>query len=284
MNIFKHISRNNIENLVIEAIKEDKAFSDITTQMCVPEDREGSAFIIAKENGIIAGIQLAEVVMQVFGTYVVKYEVEDGHSVSAGDTMLHIKGKMRGILSAERIILNFMQRMSGIATASYMYIKLVEGKNIKILDTRKTTPSMRLLEKYSVKCGGGTNHRMDLFDEIMIKDNHLDIIKNNLEVIKRMKNKYPEKPITVEVADPKNIEHILNYPVDRIMLDNMTPAEIKKSVKIINRRCEIEVSGNISAENILQYLIDGVNFISIGKLTHSYKSLDLSMKIEDNEN
>lgn len=280
MNIFRYINRNELENLAMEAIKEDKAFSDITTQMCIPEDYEGRAHIIAKETGIISGAQIAEVVLQVFGTYVVKYDIEDGQSVNKGDVLLHIKGKMRGILSAERIILNFMQRMSGIATYANGFVRMVESKNIKILDTRKTTPGMRLVEKYAVLCGGATNHRMNLFDEIMIKDNHLDIMGDNLEVVKRMRNKYPDKIITVEADDLSKIERLLDYPIDRIMLDNMSPAQIKRAVKIINKRCSIEVSGNISRDNIDKYMLDGVDYISVGRLTHSYRSLDLSMKIE----
>lgn len=280
MNIFKHISRNMLENLAMEAIKEDKAFSDITTQMCVPEDYEGKAYILAKENGIISGIQMAEVVLQVFGTYVVIYDFEDGNNVKTGDILLHIKGKMRGILSAERIILNFMQRMSGIATYANEFAKKAESKNIKILDTRKTTPCMRQVEKYAVYCGGGTNHRMDLFDEIMVKDNHLDIMNNDLNVIKRMKNKYPNKIVTVEADNMEKIKKLLDFPVDRIMLDNMTPAKIKKAIRLINKKCSIEVSGNVDIDNLETYLIDGVDYISVGKLTHSYNSLDLSMKIE----
>ncbi len=281
MNIFKHINHNVLESIVIEAIKEDRAFSDITTQMCVPEDTEGKAYIIAKESGIISGIQIAEVVLQVFGVYVVNYETEDGNHIKTGDRLLCIKGKMRGILSAERIILNFMQRMSGISTITNKFVKIVESKNIKILDTRKTTPGMRYAEKYAVICGGGVNHRMDLFDEVMIKDNHLKMMNNDLDVIRRMKNKYPNKQIVVEADNLALISEILKYPIDRIMLDNMEQSTIKKAIKIINKNCEIEVSGNISMDNVKEYLINGIDYISIGKLTHSFKSLDLSMKVQN---
>ncbi len=279
MNIFKHVNRSIIEHNVMEAIKEDMAFSDITTQMCVEENKEGEAIIIAKEQGILSGVQIAEVVMQIFGTYVVDYKKEDGSSIKKDDKILKIKGKMRGILSGERIILNYMQRLSGIATYTNRFVKLVEGKNIKILDTRKTTPTLRYLEKYAVLCGGGTNHRMNLFDQIMIKDNHKDIMNNNLNIIKIMKNKYPNKIIVIEVDKIADIEEVLKYPVDRIMLDNMTPKQIEKAIKIINKRCEIEISGNINEDNILDYAVNGVDFISIGKITHSFKSIDLSMRI-----
>lgn len=279
LNIFKYVSRNQMESSVMEAIKEDRAFSDITTQMCVQEDAEGTGVVIAKEKGIISGIQFAEVVMQSFGTYVVEYKTEDGTQVSSGDELAVIKGKLRGILSGERICLNYIQRMSGIATFTNVFAKKAEKKNIKILDTRKTTPTLRYFEKYAVLCGGGVNHRMDLFSEIMIKDNHIEILENDLSVVNRMKNKYPDRKIVIEVDKMENIEKVLAYPVDRIMLDNFQPDDIKEAVKAINRRCEIEVSGNISESNLEKYLIEGVDYISVGKLTHSFKSLDVSMEV-----
>jgi len=286
LNIFKFVSRAVIENNVMEAIKEDKAFFDITTQMCIPEDMEGNAAVIAKECGIISGVQISEVVLQNFGTYVVEYFYEDGSYVESGCELFRIKGRLRGILSAERTLLNYIQRLSGIATTTNKFVKLefvklAEGSGVKILDTRKTTPAMRHLEKYAVMTGGGINHRFDLFDQIMIKDNHLAVLKNELSVINRMKNKYPEKIIVVEVAEASEIENVLKYPVDRILLDNMTPKEILESVEIIKRRVEIEVSGNITEKNINDYLIEGVNYISIGKLTHSFKSLDISMQVNN---
>jgi nicotinate-nucleotide pyrophosphorylase (carboxylating) len=281
LNIFKFVSRAVIENNVMEAIKEDKAFFDITTQMCVPEDMEGNAAVIAKECGIISGVQISEVVLQNFGTYVVEYFYEDGSYLESGCELFRIKGRLRGILSAERTLLNYIQRLSGIATTTNKFVKLAEGSGVKILDTRKTTPAMRHLEKYAVMTGGGINHRFDLFDQIMIKDNHLAVLKNEFSVINRMKNKYPEKIIVVEVAEASEIENVLKYPVDRILLDNMTPKEILESVEIIKRRVEIEVSGNITEKNINDYLIEGVNYISIGKLTHSFKSLDISMQVNN---
>jgi nicotinate-nucleotide pyrophosphorylase (carboxylating) len=201
--------------------------------------------------------------------------------VESGCELFRIKGRLRGILSAERTLLNYIQRLSGIATTTNKFVKLAEGSGVKILDTRKTTPAMRHLEKYAVMTGGGINHRFDLFDQIMIKDNHLAVLKNELSVINRMKNKYPEKIIVVEVAEASEIENVLKYPVDRILLDNMTPKEILESVEIIKRRVEIEVSGNITEKNINDYLIEGVNYISIGKLTHSFKSLDISMQVNN---
>ncbi|MGE3062740.1 MAG: carboxylating nicotinate-nucleotide diphosphorylase [bacterium] len=279
MNIFKVVSRAIIENSVMESIKEDKAFFDITTQMCVPEDEEGSAIAVAKEEGIISGIQISEVVLQNFGTYVVDYFVEDGDRVSPAKELFRVKGRLRGILSAERTLLNYIQRLSGISTETNKFVKLSEESGIKILDTRKTTPALRHLEKYAVMCGGGINHRMDLFDQIMIKDNHLAHLKNELSVINRMKNKYPDKIIVVESDSPDKLERILKYPVDRILLDNMTPQMIEESIAIINKRAEVEVSGNINEKNIKNYLINGVDYISIGRLTHSFKSMDISLQV-----
>lgn len=279
--MFKTVNRTSIENSVMEAIKEDKAFFDITTQMCIPQDAEGAGVISAKEDGVLAGIQTAEVVMQNFGTYVVEYLHEDGDEVKSSESILRIKGKMRGIISGERIILNYMQRLCGIATFTRKMVKLTEHTNTKILDTRKTTPGLRLLEKYAVMCGGAVNHRMDLFDQIMIKDNHIAMMDGELSVINRMKNKYPDKYIVVEVDRPEQIEYVLQFPVDRLLLDNMNPDQISECLKIIANRCEVEVSGNINEKNIKNYLIDGVGYISIGKLTHSFKSLDLSMRVEN---
>ncbi|MDD3803149.1 MAG: carboxylating nicotinate-nucleotide diphosphorylase [bacterium] len=281
MNIFKIVSRSIIENSVMEAIKEDKAFFDITTQMCVPEDAEASAIALAKEDGVLCGVQVSEVVLQNFGTYVVDYFKEDGEKILPHTELFRVKGKLRGILSAERTLLNYIQRMSGIATVTNKFVRMAEKSGIKILDTRKTTPALRHLEKYAVMCGGGVNHRIDLFDQIMIKDNHLALLKDDLSVINRMKNKYPEKIIVVEADSPDKIEKILKYPVDRILLDNMTPETIAESVKIIAKRTEIEVSGNISEKNLNDYLIEGVNYLSIGKLTHSFKSMDISLQVKD---
>ncbi|KUK50778.1 MAG: carboxylating nicotinate-nucleotide diphosphorylase [bacterium] len=281
MNIFKIVDRANIELLVMESIKEDRAFTDITTQMCVPEEVEGVANIIAKENGVLSGIQIAEVVLQNFGVYVVEYFAEDGENIKEGNRLAKVKGKLRGMLSAERTILNFIQHLSGIATYTQKFVKIVEKYNVKILDTRKTTPGLRTLEKYAVLCGGGINHRFDLYDQIMIKDNHLSFMKDDFTVIQRMKNKYPDKKIIVEVKDIEDIEKILNYPVDRILLDNMTPENVEKSIKLINGRCEIEISGNIDEKNIELYAQKYPDFISIGKITHSAKALDISMKVEN---
>lgn len=281
MNIFKIVTRATIENSVMEAIKEDKAFFDITTQMCIPEDAEAVAFAVAKEDGIICGVQISEVVLQNFGTYVVDYFAEDGERVEKNKELFRIKGRLRGILSAERTLLNYIQRLSGIATFTNVFVKLAEESGVKILDTRKTTPALRHLEKYAVLCGGGINHRIDLFDQIMIKDNHLESLKGDLSVINRMKNKYPDKIIVVEADSVGMLEGILQYPVDRILLDNMTPEMIRESVSVISRRAEIEVSGNINEKNIKNYLIEGVDYVSVGKLTHSFKSMDISLQVRN---
>lgn len=281
MNIFKIVDRSNIESVVMEAIKEDKAFTDITTQMCIPEEVEGVANMIAKENGILSGIQITEIVLQNFGVYVVEYFSEDGNIIKKGEKLAKVKGKLRGILSAERTILNFIQHLSGIATYTNKFVKLVEKYNVKILDTRKTLPGLRALEKYAVLCGGGVNHRFDLYDQIMIKDNHVAFMKDDFTVIQRMKNKYPDKKIIFEVRKVEEIEKVLNYPVDRILLDNMSPEDVEKSIKTVNRRCEIEVSGNMDEKNIESYAQKYPDFISIGKITHSAKALDISMKVEN---
>lgn len=281
MNIFKIVDRSSIESVVMEALKEDKAFTDITTQMCIPEESEGIANIIAKETGILSGIQIAEVVLQNFGVYVLEYFSEDGNFIKRGEKLAKVKGKLRGILSAERTILNFIQHLSGISTYTNRFVKLVEKYNVKILDTRKTLPCLRALEKYAVLCGGGINHRFDLYDQIMIKDNHITLMKDDFTVTQRMKNKYPDKKIIVEVKSIEELDKVLNCPVDRILLDNMSSEDVEKSIKIINRRCEVEVSGNIDEKNIESYAQKYPDYISIGKITHSAKALDISMKVEN---
>ncbi len=281
LNIFKSVNRSNIEMLVMEAIKEDKAFVDLTTQMCIPEETEGVCNIISKETGILSGIQITEVILQNFGVYVVEYFKEDGDIIKKGDILAQITGKLRGILSAERIILNFIQHLSGVATYTNRFVKLVEKFNVKILDTRKTIPGFRSLDKYAVLCGGGINHRTDLYDQIMIKDNHQIFLQDDFTVIQRMKTKYPDKIIIVEIKDKSDIEKILKYPVDRILLDNMDPSKVEESIKIINNRCEVEISGNIDEKNIENYAKLYPDYISVGKITHSARALDISLKVKN---
>lgn len=275
---------HSLESLIKINLLEDIGTGDYSSLSCIEENIQGKAKLLVKEKGIIAGIDIAK---KIFNTYDTSLSIEqlmnDGKEVNFGDTVFIIKGKVRSILATERLVLNVMQRMSGIATKTNSYCKIISDLNTKILDTRKTSPGLRILDKMAVKIGGGENHRMGLFDMIMLKDNHIDFaggiekaIKNANTYIK--KNKLNIK-IEIETRNLKEVKEVLTVGnIDRIMLDNFNINDTKIAVSIINNKYEIESSGNITKENIRDYALCNVNFISVGELTHSVKSLDLSLK------
>lgn len=273
-----------LEEIIIEAIKEDIGDGDHTSLSTIPADAHGKAKLIVKEDGIIAGIEIAKKVFElVDNTVVFKAFMEDGKAVKKGDIVFEVEGKSISILSAERLSLNFMQRMSGIATATNKIVKLLDGLNTKILDTRKTTPLLRELEKYSVKIGGGENHRFGLYDMIMIKDNHVDFAGGISQAIERtheyLRLKGKNLKIELEVRNFIELgEALLVGGFDRIMLDNFSPENLRIAIEKIDGRFETEASGGITLETIRSYAETGVDFISIGALTHHIKSLDLSLK------
>jgi len=278
MSIPHHLLREIIEN----ALKEDIGFSDITTDSIVPENLNIRAYIIAKEEGIIAGLPVAKEVFKFLDEEVnFSQKVSDGERVERGKIIAEIYGKARAILSGERVALNFLQRLSGIATFTNYCVSLAKPYNVKILDTRKTTPMLRILEKYAVKVGGGENHRFALYDMVLIKDNHIRIAGGITEAVRRVREKVPPfYKIEVETENLEQVREALENKVDIIMLDNMDIETIKKAVEIINGKVLIEVSGNIKPEDIKVIAPLGINFISMGKLTHSVKSLDISLEIE----
>lgn len=272
------------EDLIRQAFKEDIGDGDHSSLACVPENAQGKAKLIVKDNGIIAGIELAE---QIFAHYDKNLKmnifIKDGTQVKVGDIAFEISGSSRSILATERLVLNFMQRMSGIATQTNKIVSLVSKYPTKILDTRKTTPGLRLIEKWAVRIGGGHNHRIGLYDMIMLKDNHVDYaggIKKAISQTKEyLKNTGKNLKIEIEVRNEQELDEVLEIGgVDRIMLDNFSPERIEKSLKIIPKNYEVEASGGITIENIEDYAKTGVDFISIGALTHSFKSLDMSLK------
>lgn len=273
-----------IKKFVQEAILEDVGDGDHTTLSTIPKDQAGEAKLIVKEEGILAGVEVAlEIINQIDPTLAYEVLIQDGSAVRIGDIALILKGKIHSILIAERLILNVMQRMSGIATTTHRYAQLLAGTKTKILDTRKTTPLLRLLEKEAVKIGGGTNHRFGLYDMILIKDNHVDYSGGITQALMRA-NAYRatlNKPIEIEI-EVRNFEELAEVitfgQVDRIMLDNFSPADVKKAVDIIAERFVTEASGGITEATLQEYAAAGVNFISVGALTHSVKSLDLSLK------
>ena len=268
-----------IDNLIIEAIKEDVPQNDITTEFIISDECNCSVDLIAKENGVIAGLPVFERVFKILGEVNIEFFKKDGDVVSEGQCIAKLRGKTKHILTGERTALNFLQRMSGIATLTKTYVDKLEGSGVKILDTRKTTPNMRIFEKYAVKIGGGCNHRYNLSDSVLIKENHISAaggIKAAVNIIRQ--NVSFVKKIEVEVETLEQINEALEVGVDIIMLDNMDVETMKKAVEIINKKALIEASGNVTLDNILEVASSGVDYISVGALTHSYKVLDLSMK------
>lgn len=273
-----------IDSLIDLSFAEDIGDGDHTTLCCIPEDAMGKSKLLIKEDGVLAGIEVAKEVFHRFDPEMqVEVFIEDGTEVKVGDVAMIVTGKIQSLLQTERLMLNIMQRMSGIATMTRRYVKKLEGTNTRILDTRKTTPGMRMLEKQAVKIGGGVNHRIGLFDMILLKDNHVDFAGGIANAINRcheyLKAKNKDLKIEIEVRNFDELNQVLEIGgVDRIMLDNFTPADTVKAVEIINHRYETESSGGITFDTIRDYAECGVDFISVGALTHSVKGLDMSFK------
>lgn len=273
-----------IDQLIALALKEDLGDGDHSALACVPEKAVGKAELLVKDTGIIAGVELAKRIFNHYDSNLsVKIFKQDGEKVKVGDIVFEVHGSSRSILATERLVLNFMQRMSAIATKTSQYVEIVKGTNVKILDTRKTTPGLREIQKWAVRIGGGQNHRMGLYDMIMIKDNHIDYaggIKQAIEEANRyLKENNLSLKIEIEARNEKELDEILAVgKVDRIMLDNFTPEKIIEVLPKIPKYFEVEASGNITKETLRAYAETGVDFISSGALTHSIKSLDLSLK------
>lgn len=269
-----------IKKLVKLALQEDVGSGDITTEAIIPSGKVVSAEIIAKEEGIIAGLDVAESVFRTIdGGIKFVRKIKEGHKVNAGKVIAVVAGRASVILTAERTALNFIQRLSGIATLTDKFVKAA-GNKVKILDTRKTTPGLRALEKYAVSVGGGINHRFGLYDAVLIKDNHITIVGSVKKAVSLAKQQYNK--IEVETKTIKQVSEAIDSGATRIMLDNMNVAEIKKAVTLIRRsvkHIEIEASGGINIQNIDKIAKTGVDYISIGALTHSAKALDMSLKI-----
>lgn len=272
-----------IEDLLTLAFAEDVGDGDHTTLSTIPADAMGCQQLIVKEEGILAGVDIARMVFERFDPELkMTVYINDGAHVKPGDVAFKVEGSVRSLLQTERTMLNIMQRMSGIATMTAKYQARLAGLKTKVLDTRKTTPGMRILEKEAVKIGGGMNHRIGLFDMILIKDNHVDFaggIKNAVDRAKKyLREKGKDLKIEVEVRNTDEINQALEANVDRIMLDNFTPERTREAVKLINGRAEIESSGGITLDTLRDYGECGVDFISVGALTHSVKGLDMSFK------
>ena len=279
------LSVEELEDRLIDlAFAEDIGDGDHTTLCCIPEDAMGKSHLLIKEDGILAGVEVAKRVFARFDpTIKVEVLIEDGAEVKKGDIAMIVTGKIRSLLQTERLMLNIMQRMSGIATMTRRYVKRLEGTKTRVLDTRKTTPGMRMLEKQAVKIGGGTNHRIGLFDMILLKDNHVDFAGGIENAINRcheyLKAKGLDRKIEIEVRSFDEIRRVMACGgVDRIMLDNFSVEDTRKAVEMIGGKYETESSGGITYDTMRPYAECGVDFISVGALTHSVKGLDMSFK------
>ena len=273
-----------IKEIIENALREDIGSGDHSTLSCVPENAKGTAKLLIKDDGILAGVELAQKIFHHFDpTLKIDVLIPDGTPVKFGDIAFTVEGSSRSILTTERLVLNFMQRMSGIATKTNSIVKIIEGTNTKLLDTRKTTPGIRYMEKWAVKIGGGENHRFALYDMIMLKDNHVDYAGGIRQAIERaneyVKSNNLDLKIEIEVRNEDELKQVLETGnVDRIMLDNFTPARISAVLPTIPKQYETEASGGITLETIRSYAETGVQYISVGALTHSAKSLDMSLK------
>ncbi len=274
----------SIEKIILNALQEDVGDGDHSSLLSIPPNIIGSSQLIVKENGVIAGVEVAEKVFSIVDENLkMEIRIHDGEKIKKGDIVFIVSGKVQSILTAERLVLNIMQRMSGIATKTAYYNSLIAGTGARLLDTRKTTPNFRILEKMAVKIGGGCNHRMGLYDMIMLKDNHIDFaggLKNALEKTNYyLKEKGLNLKIEIETRSIEEVKEALRLGgFFRIMFDNFTPEKVKEAVALVNKRYETEASGNITEETILAYAKTGVDFISVGALTNKAKSLDLSLK------
>jgi nicotinate-nucleotide pyrophosphorylase (carboxylating) len=283
----KTLSLASIRELVRSALKEDLSTrGDVTATALIPKDSRSQAFIFAKEHGILCGVIVAaEVFRQLDAKARIQIVKRDGAAVRHGQTVLKVTGKTQAILSAERTALNVIQQLSGIASLTQQYVALARKGNrkVQILDTRKTTPLLRQFEKYAVKCGGGTNHRMGLYDMVLIKDNHLAALAKHptpiLEAVARARKRWPKLKIEVECDTLNQVREAIEAKPNFILLDNMNPATLRKAVRLIKGRCKTEASGGITLKTLKAIASTGVDFISVGALTHSARALDYSLEI-----
>ncbi len=275
---------NDFKQLISLWFAEDIGDGDHTTLSCIPASAKGKSQLIIKENGVLAGVNVAREIFKAFDPELnMNVYIQDGTEVKVGDIAFDVEGKVQSLLQTERLMLNIMQRMSGVATRTREYVKALEGTKTRVLDTRKTTPGLRLLEKQAVKIGGGVNHRIGLYDMILLKDNHVDFaggIENAIHRTKEyLKEKNKDLKIEIEVRNFDELAQVMAVGgVDRIMLDNFTPENTRKAVDMIGGKYETESSGGITFDTLKQYAECGVDFISVGALTHSVKSLDMSFK------
>lgn len=267
------------DDIIKKALNEDLYYGDITTESIVINNKNASVDLISKEDGIAAGLEVFRRVFLILGDAETEFYVKDGDNIHKGEKIGKVYGNIKTLLSGERVALNFLQRMCGIATLTKMFTEKLKGTKVKLLDTRKTTPNMRMFEKYAVKIGGGTNHRFGLNDGILIKDNHIDAAGGIQQAIEMVRSNAPfVRKIEIEVENLEQLKEVLKFNIDIIMLDNMDIKTLNEAVKMIDSKAEIEASGNVNLDTIAAIAKTGVDYISTGALTHSFKVLDLSMK------
>ena len=278
------IKKEKVLPFIKNALEEDIQEGDHSSLACIPNNKVGRAKLLIKENGIIAGIELAKWIFEHIDPSIkVQTHLEDGHTVKKGDIAFTVEGPSISLLSGERLVLNCMQRMSAIATKTDAYVKILQGTKTTVLDTRKTTPGIRILEKWAVRIGGGENHRFGLYDMIMLKDNHIDFAGGIEQAITKVKkylsNKNLDLKVEIEARNMNEVKEIMAVGgIERIMLDNFTPEETSEALKHIDNKYETESSGGITIKTIRAYAECGVDYISVGALTHSVKNMDLSLK------
>ena len=279
-----NLDKSILEPFISNALAEDIGDGDHTSLSTIPEGQTGKAKLLIKDNGIIAGIDVSiEIFRTVDASLLIDILIQDGETVKPGDIAFYVSGSVHSILKAERVVLNIMQRMSGIASTTNRIVKNLEGTGTKVLDTRKTTPGLRYLEKMAVRIGGGVNHRFGLYDMILIKDNHVDYAGGISNAIKSAQDYLKENkikiPVEVEVRNLDELKEVMHFgQIDRILLDNFSFSLLKEAVKLVNGSYITEASGGITEDNVLEYANCGVDYVSMGALTHSVKSMDMSLK------
>jgi nicotinate-nucleotide pyrophosphorylase (carboxylating) len=280
------LSKKEIQRVVSLALSEDVRGGDVTSLAAVPKNASAKASMVARESLVIAGLAVAEATFRKISRSIkIVQRASDGQHCKKGDVLLRIEGPARALLTAERVALNFVQRLSGVATLTAQFVEAIKGTKAKILDTRKTTPGLRLLEKYAVTCGGGQNHRIGLFDMVLIKDNHLvalhDEPPNAIEAaVRRARKKFPKLKVEVEADTLEQVEQALAAQADFILLDNMSLEDLRSAVKMVNGRAKTEASGGVNLKTVRGIAETGVDFISVGALTHSARAVDIALDFE----
>jgi len=274
-----NLNWNEVNLIIKNALEEDLGSGDLTTNLLFPEDSKSVAIVKARQNGIIAGLPIAKRILKILDKKIVWIEKKrDGEEINTNDILAEVKGSNKAILAGERVALNFLQRLSGIATMTSKFVKAIEGLPAVITDTRKTIPGIRILDKYAVSVGGGKNHRMGLFDGVLIKDNHIKVAGSISDAVRTIRKKTNKRcKLEVETATLNQVAEALSMSADIIMLDNMTIPNIKRAVELIKHRAIVEASGGISLKSVRKVAETGVDLISIGSLTHSPKALDIAL-------